>query len=470
MNDRPLCFVLMPFGQKRDPAGGPDIDFDRVYEDAIRPGIEAAGMEPVRADEERTGGIIHRAMFERLLLCDFAVADLTTANANVFYELGVRHAARPATTLPIFAGRQMPPFDVNYLRALPYELDERNRLGAREAGLLREALTRRLTQLRDLAREDAVADSPVFQLLKDEYREPDIARLKTDVFRDRVRYAAGLKRRLAGAREAGDVEALAAIEAELGPPDAAEAGVLIDLFLSYRAVEEWGRMIELYERLPATLRRAVMLREQLALALNRAKRRREAVEVLEQLIEEQQGGSSETYGILGRVYKDTWADESRAAREAAAAGDEAAASRHAAAAAGHLERAAGAYVRGFEADWRDAYPGINAVTLLDIRGDQDSLRRKAELMPVVRFAVAQRLKSAAADYWDHATMLELSVLDGDEAEARAHLGRALAAVREKWEPRTTANNLTLLRDARRARGRAEPWLDEIITQLEGRAK
>ena len=93
MIDRPLCFVLMPFGVKKDPSGGPDIDFDRIYEDAIRPGIEAAGMEPIRADEERTGGIIHQAMFERLLLCDFAVADMTTANANVFYELGVRHAA-----------------------------------------------------------------------------------------------------------------------------------------------------------------------------------------------------------------------------------------------------------------------------------------------------------------------------------------------------------------------------------------
>lgn len=114
MIEQPLCFVLMPFGKKKDPAGGPDIDFDRIYEDAIRPGIEAAGLEPVRADEERTGGIIHRAMFERLLLCDFAVADLTTANANVFYELGVRHAARPSTTLAIFASHQKPPFDVNY--------------------------------------------------------------------------------------------------------------------------------------------------------------------------------------------------------------------------------------------------------------------------------------------------------------------------------------------------------------------
>ncbi|MDQ3806049.1 MAG: DUF4071 domain-containing protein, partial [Acidobacteriota bacterium] len=443
MSDRPLCFVLMPFGQKKDPAGGPDIDFDRIYEDAVRPGIEAAGMEPIRADEERTGGRLHRAMFERLLLCDFAIADLTTANANVFYELGVRHAARPATTLPIFAGHRTPPFDVNYLRALPYELAERNRLGPREAGLLRDALTRRLTQLREVAREDAVADSPVFQLLKDEYNEPDIARLKTDVFRDRAHYSAGLKRRLADAREARDADALAGIEEQLGPPDSVEAGVLIDLFLSYRAVEEWGQMIRLYERLPAVLRRAVMLREQLALALNRAKRRREAVEVLERLIAEQKGGSSETFGILGRVYKDMWAEASRAGDEAVAAG--------------HLERAVGAYVRGFEADWRDAYPGVNAVTLLDIKGDDASLRRKAELMPVVRFAVAQRLKSSQPDYWDHATMLELAVLDSDEANARAHLGRALAAAREQWEPTTTANNLTLIRDARRGRGRAEPW-------------
>ena len=87
---QPLCFVLMPFGRKRDPAGGPDLDFDRCYEMAIKPAIVDAQLEPIRADHEVTAGIIHKAMFERLLLCDFAIADLTTANANVFYELGVR--------------------------------------------------------------------------------------------------------------------------------------------------------------------------------------------------------------------------------------------------------------------------------------------------------------------------------------------------------------------------------------------
>src|SRR5205809_918274 len=119
---QPLCFVLMPFGSKPDPTGRPNIDFNRVYEKAIRPAIEAAGMAPVRADEEKTGGIIHKPMFERLLLCEYAVADLTTANANVFYELGVRHTALPRTTQPIYAKHQPIPFDVNYLRALGYDL------------------------------------------------------------------------------------------------------------------------------------------------------------------------------------------------------------------------------------------------------------------------------------------------------------------------------------------------------------
>ena len=72
---KPLCFVLMPFGVKPDPTGRSPIDFNRVYEKGIRPAIEAADMVPVRADEEKTGGIIHKLMFERLLLCEYAVAD-----------------------------------------------------------------------------------------------------------------------------------------------------------------------------------------------------------------------------------------------------------------------------------------------------------------------------------------------------------------------------------------------------------
>ena len=70
------------------------------------------------------GGFIHKPMFERLILCEYAVADLTTANANVFYELGIRHAVRSWSTVMVFAeGVSQLPFDVAPVRALPYKLD-----------------------------------------------------------------------------------------------------------------------------------------------------------------------------------------------------------------------------------------------------------------------------------------------------------------------------------------------------------
>ena len=112
----------MPFGRKPD-AAGRMVDFDRVYEELIAPAVAAADLEPLRADEEMTGGIIHKPMYERLILCEYAVADLTTANANVFYELGLRHAVRKWSTLLIFAeGGSQLPFDVAPLRAMPYKL------------------------------------------------------------------------------------------------------------------------------------------------------------------------------------------------------------------------------------------------------------------------------------------------------------------------------------------------------------
>ena len=449
MAERPLCFIIMPFGLKKDPGGGPDIDFDHIYNQAIQPGIETAGIVPVRADEERIGGIIHKPMFERLLLCDYAVVDLTTGNPNVFYELGVRHAVRPATTLTLFARQQQIPFDVAYTRALPYDLGPQHNFGDAEATQLRTAITARLKDLRNRAVNEPDVDSPLFQLLQG-YQAPDIARLKTDTFREQVSYARDLKHRLAIARDARDTAQIRALEASLGPADAVEAGVFVDLFLSYRAVQDWPAMIDLYERLPAALKRSVLIREQLGFAHNRAGNRDEALRILKDIIAEQ-GPSSETCGLIGRVYKDKWTEARQAERGAEAKG--------------YLRQAIDVYVQGFETDWRDAYPGINAVTLLDIQGNEASLKMKHEMLPVVRYAVIQRLKSSQPDYWDYATLLELAVLEQDESSATEYLSAALAAVREPWEPETTRNNLLMIRAARRDRGIDEPWLDRIIDDL-----
>ena len=95
---RSVCFVIMPFGRKPD-AAGRGVDFDRIYGDVLSPAVEAAGLAVVRADEEKGAGFIHKLMYERILLSEFAIADLTILNANVYYELGIRHAARPSTTV-----------------------------------------------------------------------------------------------------------------------------------------------------------------------------------------------------------------------------------------------------------------------------------------------------------------------------------------------------------------------------------
>ena len=464
MPTKPLCFVLMPFGKKADPAGGPDIDFDRIYAKALRPAIIDAGMEPIRADEERTGGVIHKPMFERLLLCDYAIADLTTANANVFYELGVRHTARPSTTLTIFATGQPIPFDVNFVRSMPYALGKKNSFRKSKAAALRKSVAEKLSDLRKLAVQSAPVDSPLFQLLGG-WKPGDLARLKTDVFRERVQLDEERREQLDDIRATAKNKAtrtqahemLKQFRAELGALDAAEIGTVIDLMLTHRALEDWDGMISVFDEMPITLQRQILVREQLAFAYNRRAAankdpadRRKALRILK-AVEKDQGASSETCGLIGRIHKDNWDDALKAGNTSEAAG--------------HLNRAIDAYIRGFEADPRDAYPGVNAVTLLEIQGDEKALAQRDRYVPIVRYAVERRLEGAKPDYWDHATMLELAVLANDRERATAHLEDAMSLLRETWEAGTTARNLGLIADARRARGERTKWLDKIVREL-----
>jgi tetratricopeptide (TPR) repeat protein len=439
---KPLCFVLMPFGTKPDPAGG-FIDFDAVYQSLIKPAVLAAGMDPVRADEEELGGIIHKPMFERLILCDFAVADLTAANANVFYEFGVRHGIRPRTTVSVFAEGTRLPFDVTFLRGVTYGL---------EGGVPSrpEADSARIAAALSAARQDA-PDSPVYQLITD-LAPTDISHLNTDVFRDRVDYARDVKQRLLAARESGKA-AVDTVRDEIGDIGDAEAGVVVDLLLSYRAVGDWDAMIALVDEMSHPVKRSVLVREQLGLALNRAGRGDEAEQVLRNLIEEN-GASSETYGLLGRVHKDRWEAALKAGTEFEARG--------------HLKAAIDAYRRGFEADWRDAYPGINAVTLMELAQPPDPVR--VELLPVVHYSACRRIAGGTPNYWDHATLLELEVLRNNPDAATDHAQDALAAAEEQWQPETTLRNLRLIQQARQDRNEDTSSMTPIVEALDRKAQ
>ncbi len=439
---KPLCFILMPFGKKSNLSGSV-IDFDSVYKELIAPAIAEAGLEPLRADEEMAGGIIHKPMYERLILCEYAVADLTTANANVFYELGIRHAVRPSSTLLLFAegGGQLP-FDVAPLRAVPYRLSAEGK--PTDIPKTKEVLV----QLLNEAKKDKT-DSPLYQLVN-EY--PDIDHTKTDVFRERVEYSSDMKRKLASARKEG-IEALRNLEKEFGEIKNIEASVVTDLFLSYRAVKGWKEMISLSEKMTPPLAATIMIQEQLALAFNRNNLGEEAENILLNLIEKR-GPSSETYGILGRVYKDRWEQAEKSGEKILAKS--------------LLNKAINAYLKGFEADWRDAYPGINAITLMELKEPPDPRREK--LIPVVTYAVERRVEAGKPDYWDHATLLELAVLAKNEDAALIALGDSLAAIREVWEPETTARNLRLIREAREKRSEKIQWADDIEKELEKRTK
>ncbi|HKP71542.1 MAG TPA: TRAFs-binding domain-containing protein, partial [Pyrinomonadaceae bacterium] len=456
----------MPFGKKPD-AGGATIDFDAVYRELIAPAIDEAGLEPLRADHEMTGGIIHKPMFERLILCEYAVADLTTANANVFYELGLRHAVRPASTVLIFGEGSRLPFDVALLRALPYKL---NAAGAPEnTAEDKRNLVSRLVEARNSANDDpkALVDSPIYQLVEN---YPDIDRTKTDVFRESVRYSVEMKARLAEARSKGTedakkgLEALRAIEAEFADIKDVESGVVVDLFLSYRAVKGWAEMIALVAKMSRPLAATVMVQEQLALALNRAGQGERAEQVALDVLAKH-GASSETYGILGRIYKDRWDAAVEADKTAVKEGKP---PKNKFLARGLLDKAAEAYLRGFEADWRDAYPGVNAVTLMELKEPPDA--RREQLNPVVSYAVERRIASGKPDYWDFASRLELAVLVKDEERAVNALGDALVAVREVWEPESTARNLRLIREARERRQETLSWANEIEDELNRRAQ
>jgi MAP3K TRAFs-binding domain len=102
-------------------------------------------------------------------------------------------------------------------------------------------------------------------------------------------------------------------------------------------------MIRLAGAMSEPLRRSTLVQEQLAFALNRAGEGEKAEQVLLDLIRTR-GPSSETYGLLGRVYKDRWDTATKAGDKILGRG--------------LLDKGIDAYLKGFETDWRDAIQAL----------------------------------------------------------------------------------------------------------------
>ena len=189
-------FIVRPFGTKNG------IDFNRVEKDLIRPAMEQAGLTGGTTGEFIQQGNIRTDMFEQLLIADLVIADISVHNANVFYELGIRHALRDKRTFLIKskedklnenAPKEMDvPFDLKTDRYLSY--DAKNPGGA--VDILAAAL--RLTL------DSQQADSPVYQLLPAlQPADPDEVLVVPLDFREEVE-------REEGAKNCGDLQMLAA--------------------------------------------------------------------------------------------------------------------------------------------------------------------------------------------------------------------------------------------------------------------
>src|SRR6478735_8489905 len=123
----PVCFMIMPYGRKptqAEPGRGPaEIDFNALWDRGYVPVIKELGYQPVRADQD-TGALIITQMLERLYFADLVLADMTIANGNVCYEIGIRHAARRQGCVLLAADWSRQLFDLAQLRTIRYPLPE----------------------------------------------------------------------------------------------------------------------------------------------------------------------------------------------------------------------------------------------------------------------------------------------------------------------------------------------------------
>lgn len=166
-------FIVRPFGRarpviKKNKDGVPEIvyfDFDNVEKALMQPAVAAAGMEGGTTLGIFESGEIKEDMFSRLLLADVVIADITIHNANVFYELGIRHALRCKTTVLVKAsGFDETPFDILGYRYVDYEKDDP------------AAALGTLTQFLKDGPASEKKDSPVFSML------PKLAEQETERF------------------------------------------------------------------------------------------------------------------------------------------------------------------------------------------------------------------------------------------------------------------------------------------------
>ena len=397
----------MGFGVKVDYKTNRSLDLDKTFK-IIKRAVEGAGLECIRADDIVHSGVIDKPMYENLLEADVAIADLSTSNENAIYELGVRHALKPRTTIVIAEKQFKFPFDLGHIVIRHYE-----HLGTGidydEAVRLENELT---GAINTISAGDNV-DSPVYTFLP-ELIQPTL--------------------RAAAARAAAAAPAAAAA-------DNPTFTVLLEAFRVARKAGDFLLAKTYLAKLRESRSDDPYLIQQHALATYKSRQPNavaallEAKQILEAL-QPQKSGDVETLGLWGAIHKRLW--EETQDRKA-------------------LDEGVWAYERAFVMKL-DHYTGINCAYMLDDRARVQADPAEATADHVIAHRVRRRvldfvdaaLKGMPRDsagnvsveekYWLEATRVEAMMGLGDPRFATAR-DDLFANAPEDWMRRATEEQL-----------------------------
>ncbi|KXK07777.1 MAG: hypothetical protein UZ03_NOB001000153 [Nitrospira sp. OLB3] len=442
---QPHAFVAMPFGVKTD-SDGKEIDFNRVYAELIRPALEAAGLDPFRADQEVRAGDIRTDMFQELLLADLVVADLTLDNPNVWYELGVRHALRARGVVLICGGRVSTAFDLYTDRKLRYSVKGRGP----DPGTVEED-RKNLSSMIKATMESwhGRKISPIYHLMPN-LQEPDWKSLRIGDVQEFWEQHATWESRITLARKAGHLGDILVL-ADEGPIAAFRAEAWITAGEALRRAEHFGFALEQLERGLAIephnlrgLREQGICLQRLALA-GRAGHSLDRARAHYRKVLEVYPDDPETWALLGRVDKDAWVaawhQPGRTAEQWRADATEEDAL---------LRAAIDSYATAYRRNPNHYYSGINALTLMhlhrDLTHDDRYDREMMTMAGAVRFA-AEHEPNAHSLFWSNATRGDVELLVGTPDLVKAAYKEAVAKNDKDWFALNSSRaQLQLLKD------------------------
>lgn len=411
---KPLCFMVMPYGRKATQAeagkGPAEIDFNALWDRAYVPVITELGYQPVRADQD-TGALIITQMLERLYFADLVLADMTIANGNVYYEIGIRHAARPTGCVMLAADWSRQLFDVAQMRTVRYPLPEGDVVEATAVAIRQAikgaipALGRGLSPMHlSLAGYPTRVDENTASTMKEQMAalavfQGEVRAVRAAPRSDRLQRAGELVGRYSGA----SVTAQVAIALMLMLRDCADAA------------SDWNVVIGFIDALPDEIKALGEVTEQRALALSYAGWHVEAVAALEALVLAS-GPTQERLGLLGGRYK-------RLYRQAATPGD----------AQQALARAIDHYERGMELDLNEYYCASNLPSLYRARNRHGDEERAQSVLRGVIAACERARRRSAIDPWLEATLLVAAFDAGDADKAEALADEVDDQDASKWQ-------------------------------------